>query len=59
MVKGGFEMKSRTTILNSVLAAVLGAVLLVSVIVKTVSPHFILPQINIPYIAAVIVRIPW
>ena len=46
-------MKNRTTILNSVLAAVLGIVLLVSVIVKTVSPHFILPEINIPYIAAV------
>ncbi len=46
-------MKNRTTILNSILAAVLGVVLLVSVIVKMVSPHFILPQINIPYIVAV------
>ncbi|MBQ8278789.1 MAG: hypothetical protein IJZ23_03015 [Roseburia sp.] len=46
-------MKNRTTILNSVLAAVLGVVLLVSVIVKTVCPHFILPEINIPYIVAV------
>lgn len=46
-------MKSRTTILNSILAAVLGVVLLVSVLVKTVSPHFILPEMNIPYIAAV------
>ena len=46
-------MKNRTTILNSVLAAVLGVALLVSVIVKTVSPHFILPQVDIPYIAAV------
>lgn len=46
-------MKNRTTILNSVLAAVLGVVLLVSVIVKTVCPHVILPEINIPYIAAV------
>ena len=46
-------MKNRTTILNSVLAAVLGVVLLVSVLVKTNCPHFILPEINIPYIAAV------
>ena len=46
-------MKNRTTILNSVLAAVLGVVLLVSVLVKTNCPHFILPEMNIPYIAAV------
>lgn len=46
-------MKNRTTILNSILAAVLGVVLLVSVLVKTYCPHFILPEINIPYIAAV------
>lgn len=46
-------MKNRTTILNSILAAVLGVVLLVSVIVKTYYPHFILPEINIPYIVAV------
>ena len=46
-------MKNRTTILNSILAAVLGVVLLVSVLVKANCPHFILPEINIPYIAAV------
>lgn len=46
-------MKNRTTILNSVLAAVLGVVLLVSILVKTNCPHFILPEINIPYMAAV------
>ena len=46
-------MKSRTTILNSILAAVLGVALLISVIVTTVSPHFIIPQMSIPYIAAV------
>ena len=46
-------MKNRTTILNSILAVVLGVVLLVSVIVKTVSPHFILPEMNIPYMVAV------
>ena len=46
-------MKNRTTILNTILAAVLGVALLVSIIVKTVSPHFILPELNIPYLAAV------
>ena len=46
-------MNNRTTILNSILAAVLGVVLLVSVIVKTFCPHFILPEINIPYMAAI------
>jgi len=46
-------MKNRTTILNSILAAVLGVALLVSVLVKTASPHFILPEINIPYIATI------
>ena len=51
--KGQDNMKNRTTILNTILAAVLGVVLLVSIIVKTVSPHFILPEMNIPYIAAV------
>lgn len=51
--KGQDNMKNRTTILNTSLAAVLGVVLLISIVVKTVSPHFILPEINIPYIAAV------
>lgn len=46
-------MKNRTTILNAILAAVLGVVLLVSIIVKTVCPHFIIPELDIPYIAAV------
>ena len=46
-------MRNRTTILNSVLAAVLGVVLFVSVIIKTNCPHFILPEISIPYIAAI------
>lgn len=46
-------MKNRTTILNSILAVVLGVVLLISVIAKAVSPHFILPEMNIPYVVAV------
>ncbi len=46
-------MKNRTTILNSALAAVLGVVLLVSILVKTMCPHFIIPAINVPYMVAV------
>lgn len=46
-------MKNRTAILNTSLAAVLGVVLLVSIIAKTMCPQLILPQINIPYVAAV------
>ena len=46
-------MKNRTTVLNTILAAVLGVVLLISILVKTFCPHFILPEINIPYMAAV------
>lgn len=46
-------MKNRTTILNTTLAAVLGVVLLVSIIAKMMCPQLILPQINIPYVAAV------
>ena len=45
--------KDRTTILNTVLALVLGIVLLVSVLVKANCPHFILPKINIPYMAGI------
>ena len=46
-------MKNRTTILNSILAALLGVVLLISVIAKTFCPQLILPEMNIPYMAAV------
>lgn len=46
-------MKNRTTVLNTILAAVLGVVLLVSILVKAFCPHFILPEINIPYMVAV------
>ena len=46
-------MKNRTTILNAVLAAVLGVVLLISIILKTMCPQIIIPEVNIPYIAAI------
>lgn len=46
-------MKNRTTILNTILAAVLGVTLLVSIIAKMMCPQLILPQMNIPYVAAV------
>ena len=46
-------MKNRTTILNTSLAAVLGVVLLASIVAKTMCPQLILPQINIPYVAAI------
>ena len=46
-------MKNRTTILNTILAAVLGVTLLASMIAKVMCPQLILPQLNIPYVAAV------
>ena len=46
-------MKNRTTILNTTLAAVLGVTLLASIVGKMMCPQLILPQINIPYLAAV------
>ena len=46
-------MKNRTTILNAVLAAVLGVALLISIILKTMCPQIIIPEVNIPYIAAI------
>lgn len=46
-------MKNRTTILNSILAAVLGVVLLASVIAKMLCPQIILPEMNIPYMVAI------
>ena len=46
-------MKNRTTILNTILAVVLGVILLVSIIAKMMCPQLILPQLNIPYVAAI------
>lgn len=41
-------MKKNTYTLNTVLAAILGAVLLAAVLVRTFGPRFILPQLDIP-----------
>lgn len=46
-------MKNRTTILNTILAVVLGVALLASMIAKMMCPQLILPQLNIPYVAAI------
>lgn len=46
-------MKNRTTILNSVLAVVLGTALLVSMIVKMLLPQYIVPKPDMIYIVAV------
>ena len=41
-------MKNKTYILNTLLAAVLGAVLLACVLVRTFLPRIILPELDIP-----------
>lgn len=41
-------MKDKTYVLNTFLAAVLGAVLLVCVLVRTFAPNIIMPQLDIP-----------
>lgn len=41
-------MKNKTYILNTILAALLGLVLLVAVLVRTFAPIVIIPQLNIP-----------
>ena len=41
-------MEKKTYTLNTLLAAVLGAVLLVCVLVRTFLPNFIIPQLDIP-----------
>ena len=41
-------MKNKTYTLNTLLAAVLGAVLLICVLVRTFAPRIILPQLDIP-----------
>ena len=41
-------MKKNTYTLNTVLAAILGVVLLAAVLVRTFGPRFILPQLDIP-----------
>lgn len=41
-------MKGKTYILNTLLAAVLGTILLVEILVRTFAPNFIIPAWNIP-----------
>ena len=41
-------MKVKTYILNTLLAAILGSILLVEVLVRTFAPAVILPDWNIP-----------
>lgn len=41
-------MKNKTYFLNTLLAVVLGAYLLVCVLVRTFAPNIILPKVNIP-----------
>ena len=41
-------MKNKTYILNTLLAAVLGIVLLIAVLVRTFAPAVIIPALNIP-----------
>ena len=41
-------MKNKTYILNTFLAAVLGAVLLVCVLIRTFAPNIIIPYLDIP-----------
>lgn len=46
-------MKNKTYTLNTVLAAVFGAVLLAMVLVRAFAPSVILPQFDIPTVAAI------
>lgn len=41
-------MKNKTYILNTLLAAVLGAVLLIAVLVRTFAPAVIIPSLDVP-----------
>lgn len=46
-------MKKNTYTLNTVLAAVLGAVLFVCVLVRTFAPRMILPQLDVPNVVLI------
>ena len=46
-------MKKNTYTLNTILAALLGAVLLVCVLVRTFAPRIILPELDIPMLALI------
>ena len=41
-------MKYKTYILNTMLSAILGAVLLIGVLIRTFAPRVILPELDIP-----------
>lgn len=41
-------MKNKTYILNTLLAAVLGVILLIAVLVRTFAPNVIIPELNVP-----------
>lgn len=45
-------MKNKTYILNTLLTAVLGIVLLIAVLVRTFAPNIIVPALDIPNMAA-------
>ena len=46
-------MKKNTYTLNTILAALLGAILLVCVLVRTFTPRIILPELDIPMLALI------
>ena len=46
-------MKNKTYILNTILAALLGLVLLIAVLVRTFAPIVIIPQLNVPNMALI------
>ena len=46
-------MKKNTYTLNTILAALLGAILLVCVLVRTFAPRIILPELDIPMLALI------
>ena len=46
-------MKNKTYTLNTILAALLGAVLLIAVFVRTFAPRMILPELDIPNMALI------
>lgn len=46
-------MKNKTYFLNAILAVVLGCILLIAVLVRTFVPFVIIPELNIPNMAAI------
>ena len=50
---GRLTMKNKTYFLNTILAVVLGVILLIAVLVRTFVPFVIIPELNIPNIVAI------